>query len=241
MIITLLVGGHLVIAHRISVGQLVAFNTYMVLLTWPIIAVGWVVNIFQRGTASVKRIDGCCAADRHRRQRADSHSSRYGAPGEIEFRDLNSVMANIRHPGVLRGISLRFPPLQPGHCWPNRSGNPPCSTSYPRYEAPEGSLLIDGAECRLSSAVLSATSAWCRRRLFFSALRSGNLAFGAPHASTEELLKAGRSAHISSGVRRISQGFETMVGERGVRFPAAKNSERPSQALLAPAGNPYSR
>jgi len=44
-----------VIAHRISVGQFVAFNTYMVLLTWPIIAVGWVVNIFQRGTASVKR------------------------------------------------------------------------------------------------------------------------------------------------------------------------------------------
>src|SRR5664279_5477598 len=57
MIITLLAGGHLVIAHRISVGQFVAFNTYMVMLIWPIIAVGWVVNLFERGTASVKRID----------------------------------------------------------------------------------------------------------------------------------------------------------------------------------------
>ena len=57
MIITLLVGGHLVLQHRLNVGQFVAFNTYMILLIWPIIAVGWVVNIFQRGTASVKRID----------------------------------------------------------------------------------------------------------------------------------------------------------------------------------------
>ncbi len=57
MIITLMVGGHEVIAHRISVGQFVEFNTYMIMLIWPIIAVGWVINIFQRGTASVKRID----------------------------------------------------------------------------------------------------------------------------------------------------------------------------------------
>ncbi len=48
MIITLLVGGHEVISHQITVGDFVAFNTYMVLLIWPIIAVGWVVNLFQR-------------------------------------------------------------------------------------------------------------------------------------------------------------------------------------------------
>ncbi len=63
MIITLLAGGHQVLAHRISVGQFVAFNTYMILLIWPIIAVGWVINIFQRGTASVKRIDELLKAE----------------------------------------------------------------------------------------------------------------------------------------------------------------------------------
>jgi len=55
--ITLLVGGHEVVAHRISVGDFAAFNVYMVQLTFPMIAVGWVVNLFQRGTASVLRID----------------------------------------------------------------------------------------------------------------------------------------------------------------------------------------
>src|ERR1700739_635383 len=62
MIITLLVGGHLVPTHRITVGAFVAFNTYMIMLIWPIIAVGWVVNLFQRGTASVKCIDGLLRA-----------------------------------------------------------------------------------------------------------------------------------------------------------------------------------
>ena len=63
MIITLLAGGHSVLADRIAVGQFVAFNTYMILLIWPIIAVGWVINIFQRGTASVKRIDELLKAE----------------------------------------------------------------------------------------------------------------------------------------------------------------------------------
>src|ERR1700680_2855498 len=57
LMITLLVGGHEVVSHRISVGQFTAFHVYMVQLTWPMIAVGWVVNLFQRGTASVVRID----------------------------------------------------------------------------------------------------------------------------------------------------------------------------------------
>jgi ABC-type multidrug transport system fused ATPase/permease subunit len=57
MAITLLVGGHEVLSHRISIGHFVAFNTYMVMLTWPVIALGWVVNLWQRGTASVVRID----------------------------------------------------------------------------------------------------------------------------------------------------------------------------------------
>ena len=59
----MLAGGHLVLAHRINVGQFVAFITYMIMLIWPIIAVGWVINIFQRGTASVKRIDEILKAE----------------------------------------------------------------------------------------------------------------------------------------------------------------------------------
>src|SRR5580700_11887904 len=91
MIITLLVGGHEVIAHRITPGQFVAFNTYMILLIWPIIAVGWVVNLFQRGTASVKRIDELLRAKPAIDDSAADPTIPAGAllNGNIEFRNLS--------------------------------------------------------------------------------------------------------------------------------------------------------
>ena len=95
MIITLLAGGHLVLAHRINVGQFVAFNTYMFMLIWPIIAVGWVVNIFQRGTASVKRIDELLKAEPAIDDSAADPAIAVDAVlrGEIEFRQSTNFSA----------------------------------------------------------------------------------------------------------------------------------------------------
>src|SRR5271166_6488391 len=91
MIITLMAGGHLVIAHKISVGDFVEFNTYMILLIWPIIAVGWVINLFQRGTASVQRIDELLKAEPAIDDRSADTSVGLDTVlrGEIEFRHLN--------------------------------------------------------------------------------------------------------------------------------------------------------
>src|SRR6201996_683896 len=108
MIITLLVGGHEVIAHRITPGEFVAFNTYMILLIWPIIAVGWVVNLFQRGTASVARIDELLRA----KPAIDDSEADVSIPldtvlrGDIEFRHLNFSYGNT---AVLHDINLRIP------------------------------------------------------------------------------------------------------------------------------------
>src|SRR5271167_3208740 len=88
--ITLLVGGHEVLTHRISVGNFVAFNTYMMMMTWPIIAVGWVVNLFQRGTASITRMNELLTE----MPTIDDREADPGIPidlnlrGEIEFRNL---------------------------------------------------------------------------------------------------------------------------------------------------------
>ena len=104
MIITLLAGGHLVISHRINVGQFVAFSTYMIMLIWPIIAVGWVINIFQRGTASVKRVDVLLKAEPAIND--DDADSAMAADtvlkGEIEFRGLNFSYGDVP---VLQGRS----------------------------------------------------------------------------------------------------------------------------------------
>ena len=117
MVITLLAGGHLVLAHRISVGDFVEFNTYMVLLIWPIIAVGWVVNLFQRGTASVQRIDELLQAEPAINDSAADPAIPQDAvlQGAIEFRMRHCNAQLIRGVGLhLHAVQIRpqFPPMR---------------------------------------------------------------------------------------------------------------------------------
>ncbi len=113
MVVSLLVGGHEVLTHRISVGDFVAFNTYMVMLTWPIIALGWVVNLVQRGTASVVRIDELLkqrpAIDDA--QAASSLPPNLRLRGEISIRGLNFSYRDTSGKMVeaLHHISLEIP------------------------------------------------------------------------------------------------------------------------------------
>ena len=237
MIITLLEGGHLVLQHRINVGQFVAFNTYMIMLIWPIIAVGWVINIFQRGTASVKRIKEILDYE-------PSIDDRHAAPGtygpgtvlrgEIEFRHLNfsyegtPVLHDIELQ-VAAGSSLAI-------VGPTGSGKSTLVSLIARlYEAPEGSLLIDGRPIReYPLAVLRRNIGMVPQETFlFSETIRENLAFGAPQAGAEELLQAAEAAHIRQEFEEFPRGFETMVGERGVTLSGGqKQRSAIARALL---------
>jgi ATP-binding cassette subfamily B protein len=236
MIITLLAGGHLVIAHRISIGQFVAFNTYMVMLIWPIIAVGWVVNLFERGTASVKRIDELLKAE----PTIDDRAADPAIPanlvfrGEIEFRDLSFSYGDTP---VLRGISLTIPAGSSlAIVGPTGSGKSTLVSLLSRlYEAPEGSLLIDGRPVRdYPLAVLRRNIGMVPQETFlFSSTIRENLAFGAPHASSQALLEAAEAAHIRREFEEFPQGFETMVGERGVTLSGGQKQRAAiARALL---------
>jgi ATP-binding cassette subfamily B protein len=236
MILTLLVGGHQVIAHRISVGQFVAFNTYMVLLTWPIIAVGWVVNIFQRGTASVKRIDELLRAEPAIDDSAADPAIQANTvlDGEIEFRNLSF---SYNQTPVLSGISLRIPAGSSlAIVGPTGSGKSTLINLITRlYEAPQDSLLIDGRPLRdYPLAVLRRNIGLVPQETFlFSTTIRENLAFGAPHATSEELLEAAEAAHIRLEFEEFPQGFETMVGERGVTLSGGQKQRAAiARALL---------
>ena len=221
MVITLLAGGHLVLAHRIDVGQFVAFSTYMIMLIWPIIAVGWVINIFQRGTASVMRIDEILKAEPAITDRsavlAFGQETETELKGEIEFRHLNFSYGETE---VLRDISLKIPAGSSlAIVWPTGCGKSTLANLIPRiYDAPEGTLFIDGRPVReYPLAVLRRNIGMVPQETFlFSETIRENLAFGEPNASPEELLEAAEAAHIRREFEEFPQGFETMVGERGV-------------------------
>jgi ATP-binding cassette subfamily B multidrug efflux pump len=236
MIITLLVGGHLVIAHRITVGDFVEFNTYMILLIWPIIAVGWVVNLFQRGTASVTRIDELLKAEPAINDSAADSSipSDTVLRGELEFRNLNFSYGETP---VLRDIILRIPAGSSlAIVGPTGSGKSTLVNLISRlYEAPEGSLLIDGRPIReYPLEVLRRNLGIVPQETFlFSETIRENLAFGAPHATAEDLLEAAEAAHIRREFEEFPQGFETMVGERGVTLSGGqKQRSAIARALL---------
>jgi ATP-binding cassette subfamily B multidrug efflux pump len=236
MIITLLVGGHEVIARRITPGQFVGFNTYMVLLIWPIIAVGWVVNLFQRGTASVKRIDELLRAKPAiDNSRADSSIPRdIDFSGEIEFRHLSFSYGNTQ---VLDDISLRIPAGSSlAIVGPTGSGKTTLVNLISRmYEAPDGTLLVDGRPVRdYPLAVLRRNIGMVPQETFlFSETIRGNLTFGVPDASVEEMLEAAEAAHIRREFEEFPQGFETIVGERGVTLSGGQKQRAAiARALL---------
>ncbi|MEO6803775.1 MAG: ABC transporter transmembrane domain-containing protein, partial [Granulicella sp.] len=203
LMITLLVGGHEVVAHHITVGQFTSFSVYMVQLTWPMIAVGWVVNLFQRGTASVVRIDellkqepaiwddplslAASVALPSRSEAEGSASSPESSPtleGSIEFRHLTFAYAE--GPTVLHDINLTIPSGSSlAIVGPTGSGKSTMVGLIPRlHDAAPGTVLIDGRPIReFPLAALRKDIGFVPQETFlFSNTVRQNIAFGHPDA-----------------------------------------------------------
>ena len=237
LMITLWVGGHEVVLHRITLGEFASFNVYMVQLIWPIIAVGWVVNLFQRGTASVVRIDEllkqkptivddpsllACRPERSAQYiepaTAISNLASCSIEGSIELRNL--TFAYPGGPTVLHDINLS---IRSGTSLavvgPTGSGKSTLVSLIPRLEdTAHGMVLIDGAPIRsFPIAELRSSIGFVPQETFlFSDTIRHNISFGTPEATDQQIEDAAAIAHIRNEIREFPRGFDTMVGERGV-------------------------
>jgi ATP-binding cassette subfamily B protein len=228
-------GGRLVLLGKLSLGALVAFYAYLGLLVWPMIALGWVTNIFQRGAASMGRLNYILQAepeidDRHAR-RADGSELR----GEIEFRDLTFTYPTPRsavspdsndgsgaapNAPVLQNITLRVPAGSTlAIVGPTGCGKSTLAALIARlYDPPHGSLLIDGrpiAEWPLAT-LRQAIGFVPQDTYLFSYSVGENIAFGVENASAEEIERAARIASIAGDIADFPQKYDTVVGERGI-------------------------
>ncbi len=237
IIIVLYVGGRESAASiRIGLGSFVAFNTYMVQLTWPIIALGWVINIFQRGTASMGRIHNILSEQSEITDAGVGTPFSVGVPteihGDIEFRNLhfhygNTIKAAERGNGrahgdedVLKNVNLRVPAgTSLAIVGPTGSGKSTLVSLIPRiYDAEPGAVLIDGRPIReFPLALLRRNIGFVPQETFlFSDTIRENIAFGAEDATLDDVRRAAEAANIATDIESFPDGYNTVVGERGL-------------------------
>jgi len=232
LVVTLLVGGHEVLLHNrdphlgITVGQFTTYMVFMVQLTWPMIAIGWVVNLVQRGTASVVRINELMTEMPTIDDTAADPTLNPTITGHITFEHLNFTYPT--GPEVLHDITLDIPAgTSLAIVGPTGSGKSTLVSLIPRlYDAPPNSVLLDHRPLRdYPLHNLRAAIGFVPQETFlFSTTVANNIAFGVPAATSseakqvleEEIEAAARTAHIADEILEFPSGFRTIVGERGV-------------------------
>jgi len=228
-VLVLWFGGRQVVARQISLGEFVAFYTYMGQLAFPMIALGFVTNIFQRGAASMNRLNYILEA------RPSINDAQAGPPadirGDIEFRHLSFTYPTVRNGDaaadsqetgtpVLHDISFRVPAGSTlAIVGPTGCGKSTLAALIARlWEAPPGTLLIDGRAIReWPLAVLRQAIGFVPQDTFlFSETVRENIALGVDAASDDQVAEAADVASIAPDVAGFPAGYSTFVGERGI-------------------------
>jgi ATP-binding cassette subfamily B protein len=215
LVLVLWIGGREVLAGRMQIGAFTAFNIYMMQLTFPIIALGWVVNIFQRGTASLVRLNEILQEKPAIQD--ESEAKERPVEGEIEFRGLNfeydgKVVLHNLNLRILAGTSMAI-------VGPTGSGKSTLVNLIPRvYDAAPGMVLLDGRPIREFPVVsLRQNIGFVPQETFlFSDRIRENIALGVESASDEEIHEAADAANIAVDIEGFPERYQTMVGERGI-------------------------
>ena len=238
MAIVLWAGGIRVIRGSISLGDFVAFSQYLMMLTWPMISLGWAVNIIQRGRASLERINRLLEATPeivspvHPRPlkgaRIEINGLSFTYPSESgRAAALSNVNLEIEEGTTLGLVGL------------TGAGKSTLVRMIPRiFDPPPGSVRIGGEDVRdLDLAKLRGMIGFVPQDPFlFSATISENIAFGNPSASREQIEEAARQAGIHDEIVAFQKGYDTRVGERGIALSGGqKQRVAIARALLIDA------
>lgn len=220
LLLVLVFGGRMVIRGNITTGDFVAFINYLFLMTWPMMAIGWVADLFQRGITSLERIRALL-------------DERPTLPDPVPSGPIPALRGEIRicdlgfsYPGhsqeALSGIRLTIPEgLFLGVVGRTGSGKTTlCHLLARLYPVPDGTILFDGRDVNsLPLAAVRKTIAYVPQEVtLFSDTIAFNITMGKPDATREEMEAAASAASIHDEIMAMKDGYETRIGERGVRL-----------------------
>ena len=234
-LIVLFLGGSMVIKGTITLGEFVAFNGYLTMLVWPTIMMGWILNLIQRGAASLSRITVLLDAEATVRDDVEPLSST-PIRGDIRFRGVTFGYGG--NGPVLHDISLHLPAgTKTGIVGPVGSGKSTLVRLIARLlPLPDGALFIDGIDVnRMALARLREVIGFVPQEGFlFSRSIRENIACGREGATEEEIVAAASLAQLNNEIAVFPDGYDTQVGERGVTLSGGQKQRTAiARALLA--------
>ena len=235
-LIVLWQGGHQLLRGQISLGALIAFNGYLAVLVWPMIALGWVTNIFQRGAASMGRLNYILTAKPDIDDRCATLPTDAKPRGEIEFRNLTftypTTLSGVNGSNgagkpngsgpraVLSDINLKIPAGSTlAIVGPTGSGKTTLAALVARlWEAPDGCVFIDGHPIQdWPLETLRRCIGFVPQDTYlFGETVGGNIAFGLTEYNAERAREAAEIASLHGDIEDFTTGYDTMVGERGI-------------------------
>ncbi|TDI09990.1 MAG: ABC transporter ATP-binding protein [Acidobacteria bacterium] len=225
-------GGRQVIQGSMTVGDFVAFMAYLSMLTWPTIALGWVINIFERGSASMGRMNQIFQSRPEIRD--ESSSTLSTLEGHIQ---VNNLTFSYNGTPVLKNVSFEIPAGQTlaivGRTGSGKSTlvNLLCRL----YQVPEAGIFIDGSDINnIPLETLRTHIGYVPQETFlFSETVQQNIAFGRPEASLQSIQESAKISNIWPDIQEFPRKFETFVGERGITLSGGQKQRIAiSRALL---------
>lgn len=222
LVLVLWFGGRAVLRHQITLGDYVAFNAYMMQMSWPMIAMGWVINLVQRGSASWLRLREILDQPPEIGDGPFTNPALVQVRGEIEFRHLTFSFPDDPAQTLprLSDLSLLIPAGSSlAVVGPTGAGKSTLAMLIPRFfDVSPGSLLLDGRPIReFPLAVLRHGIGLVPQETFlFSDTLRNNIRFGVPEAGDERILEAAAIAGLTPDLERFPRGLDTIVGERGL-------------------------
>lgn len=238
VLIVLYFGGKAVISGHIGLGAFIAFTMYLSMLIWPMIALGWVVSLYQRGTASLKRISSILDTKPRVVNPAADRMLHLPKSGILEIRDLSFSYGDNGHHALSNITASIHPGETVAIAGPTGSGKSTLvQLLWRRYAVPDGHILYGGVDMnRVSIAEWRSRIAMVPQEAFlFSDTLMSNIGLTDANLSEERLREVGELAAFNKDVDDFPRGYKTIVGERGITLSGGQKQRAALARALVPA------